>query len=172
MMYKSRNGQYVTAGVQGTPSMRMNVRSNVRLPDSEAGASLYGAAQKPFYAETIVERRRMPITVSLNSALVFLCLLFVLFGAMTLSRTVRKAAIAKDISAMEQSIQETQLSNAALALEVAEARDMARIGFAATHKLFMEDAADAETKAVHAPDTRPFGEESAAAVSTMKTGSR
>ena len=172
MMYKSRNGQYVTAGVQGTPSMRMNVRSNVRLPDSEAGVSWYDAAQKPFYAETVAERKRAPLTIPLNNALIVLCVLFVLFGTMTLSRVIRKSAITKDISAMEQSIQETERRNADLALEVAEARDMARIGYDAAHKLQMIAASKAETVAVHAPDTRPFGEAPAAAASGMKTGSR
>jgi len=172
MMYKGKNGQYVSAGVQGTPSMRLNVRSNVRLPDSEVGASWYDAAEKPFYAETVAQRRRMPLTVSLNSALIVLCILFVMFGTMTLSRVIRKSAITKDITAMEQSIQDIQNRNADLALQVAEARDMARIGYDAAHKLQMVAASKAETVAVHAPDTRPFGEEPAAAVSGMKTGSR
>ena len=104
--------------------------------------------------------------------LIVLCMLFVLFGTMTLSRVIRKSAITKDISAMEQSIQETERKNADLALEVAEARDMARIGYDAAHKLQMIAASKAETVAVHAPDTRPFGEEPAAASGGMKTGSR
>lgn len=172
MMYKGKNGQYVSAGVQGTPAMRLNVRGNVRLPDSEAGASWYDPAQKPFYAEAVAQRKRGPLTVSLNSALIVLCVLFVLFGTMTLSRVIRKSAITKDISAMEQSIQETERKNADLALEVAEARDMARIGYDAAHKLQMIAASKAETVAVHAPDTRPFGEEPAAVSGGMKTGSR
>ena len=68
MMYTGKNGQYVAVGVQGTPAMRLNVRSNVRLPDSEAGVSWYDAAQKPFYAETVAERKRAPLTIPLNNA--------------------------------------------------------------------------------------------------------
>ena len=41
--------QYAAAGVQAMPGIRLNVRSNVRLPDSEAGCEgTY--AQQPFYA--------------------------------------------------------------------------------------------------------------------------
>ena len=172
MMHKGKNGQYVTAGVQRASSMKMNVRSNVHLPDSEVGASWYDVDQKPFYAETVAERKRTPVTVPLNGAMIFLCALFVLFSVLTLSRTIRKAEIAKNISAMEQSILDIQSRNADLALQVAEARDMARIGYDASHRLQMIDAMKAETVAVHAPDTRPFGENETAAAAAVRTGSR
>ncbi|MBR3015840.1 MAG: hypothetical protein IKH57_01975 [Clostridia bacterium] len=158
MMYKSKCGQFAAAGIQTTPSMRLNVRSNVRLPDSEVGGSWYADDQKPFYAETIQVQKRGPLTVPLNTALLFLCVLFVVFGALALNRVIRKTAIAKDIHAMTQSIEETKIRIDGLTLQVKEARDSARIGYDASHRLQMVAASEAETVAVHAPSTRPFGE--------------
>ena len=171
MMYKGKKGKYVAAGVQKSPSILIDVRGNVHLPDSEAGASWYDPGQKPYYAETVHRPKRGPLTVSMNSALIFLCVLFVVFGTMVVSRVARKSAIAKDITAMEQAIQETKKSNSDLELELAEARDIARISYAAKHHLYMVDASSAKTIAVHAPDTRPFENETAT-YSGAKTGSR
>ena len=179
-MYKGKCGQFVTAGVQGTPTMRLNVRSNVRLPDSEVGGSWYADDQKPFYAETIQPKKREPMTIPLNAALIFLCVLFVVFGALALNRVFRKTALAKNIHAMSQSIEETKTKIESLTLQVKEARDSARIGFDASHKLQMIAASEAETIAVQAPGTRPFGETSVPegevspgfVQSVQKTGSR
>lgn len=172
MMYKGKKGKYVSVGVQKTSSMPFEVRATVHLPDSEAGASWYDPGQKPFYAEAPVVKKREPKTMPLNTALVLLCALFVAFGAMTLSRTVRKAALTKDISAMEQSIRKIKDSNDDLAEQVAEARDMARIGYTAVTKLNMVAASKADTIVVHAPDTRPYGDSGDTASAGMKTGSR
>ena len=171
MMYKDRKGKYVSVGIQRQPSMPFEVSPSVHLPDSEAGASWYDPSQKPYYAESVPPQKREPLTMPLNTALIFLCALFVLFGVMTLSRTVRKAALSKDISAMEQSIQKAQTENADLAVQVAEARDMARIGYDASHRLNMIAAAKAETIAVHAPDTRPLENNDHAAAASAKTNS-
>ena len=180
MMYKGKCGQFASVGVQATPSMRLNVRSNVRLPDSEVGSSWYADGQKPFYAETVQVQKRGPVTVPLNAALIFLCVLFVVFGSLALSRVIRKAEIAKDIHAMSQSIQEAKTRIDGLAVQVMEARDSARIGYDASHKLQMIAASEAETVPVQAPSTRPFGEANAAepeaaplsVQNAMKTGSR
>ena len=171
MMYKSRAGKYVAAGVQKSPAIMIDVRSNVHLPDSEAGASWYDPNQKPFYAETVMKQKRGPLTLTRNSALIFLCALFVVFGAMVLTRVAHKASLTKHISEMQQAIEKIQKSNRDLEIEVSNARDIARIGYKAQNELYMVDASSAETVAVHAPDTRPFGEESTV-VNSMKTGSR
>ena len=172
MMYKGSKGKYVSAGLQRTPSMAFGVRGTVHLPDSEAGASWYDPDQKPYYAQAVLTKKREPMTLPLNTALILLCVLFVAFGVMTLSRTVRKAAIAKDISAMDQAIQKIQNDNAELILKVTEARDMARIGYDAAHRLNMVEAEKADTIIVHAPDTRPFESSDSAAIAGSKTGSR
>ena len=172
MMYKGKKGKYVTAGVQRIPSMPFGVAATVHLPDSEAGAAWYDPGQKPFYAETVQARKREPRTMMLSTALILLCALFVVFGAMSLTRTARKAALAKDISAMEQAILGLQRENADLALQVAQARDLARISYDAVNKLQMVAAGKADTIAIHAPDTRPFGDSVPAASGAAKTGSR
>ena len=171
-MYKGKKGKYVTAGVQKTPSMPFGVAATVHLPDSEVGAAWYDPNQKPFYAETVMKQKRGPRTMMLNTALILLCALFVVFGVMTLTRTVRKAALAKDISAMEQAILELQRENADLALQVAQARDLARISYDAVNRLQMVASGEADTIAIHAPDTRPFGDSGPAASAGVKTGNR
>ena len=172
MMYKGKKGKYVAAGLQATPSIAIGVRGSVHLPDSEAGASRYDPEQKPFYAETVQAQPRGPVTMPLNTALILLYALFVVFGVMALSRTVRKAALTKDITAMNQAIQATQSSNSELLVQLAEARDMARISYDAAHRLSMVEAKEADTVAVHAPDTRPFGDGDPIAPASAKAGSR
>lgn len=161
MSTKSKLGQYVAAGVQASPGMRLNVRSNVRLPDSEAGCSwAEEEAPKPFYAETVRPARRQPVTVSLRTASVLLCALFVVFGVLTLNKAVQRADLSKRITALESAIAETEKDNAELLVQVAQARDTARIGYAAL-QLEMVYAAGVEAVPVQAPDTRPFETEPA-----------
>ena len=158
MMYKGKGGQYVMAGVQAAPGMKMTVRSNVRLPDSEVGCSWYEESKKPYYAETVTVQKRQPATLPLNTALIFLCALFVIFGGLILNKAVRRAELSKQITATENAILEVQKKNADLALQVADARDLARIGYDASQKLHMVAATEAATVAVQAPSTRPYGE--------------
>ena len=74
-MQKGKNLQYVTAGVQAGPGMRMNVRSNVRLPDSEVGGA-FVMERQPYYAEQVRPAERRPAAMPLNAALILLCALF------------------------------------------------------------------------------------------------
>lgn len=161
-MYKGKGGQYVSAGVQTAPGMRMTVRSNVRLPDSEVGSSWYEAEKTPYYAKTVAVKPVGTKTVPLNAALVFLCALFVIFGILILNKAVQRAQLTKQITAMEAAIVTIQKDNLDLAAQLAEARDLARIGYDASQRLHMIAATEADTVAVLAPSTRPFGEETIA----------
>ena len=154
-MQKGKNLQYVTAGVQAAPGMRMNVRSNVRLPDSEVGGR-FAMEQQPFYAEQVRPMQRRPVTVPLNAALIFLCALFLVFGVMILNRTSQRAELTKRITAMENGIAQTQIDNARLYLEVMNARDSARISEAAEQTCGMTASKNVETIPVVAPNTRPY----------------
>ncbi|MBR6185797.1 MAG: hypothetical protein IKQ41_05990 [Clostridia bacterium] len=154
-MQKGNNLQYVAAGVQAMPGMRMNVRSNVRLPDSEAGG-FCAMERQPYYAEQVRPAQRRPITVPMNVALIFLCALFLVFGVMILNRTSQRAELAKRITGMKNSIAQTERDNARLALEVLNARDSARISEAAEQTCGMTASKNVETIPVVAPNTRPY----------------
>lgn len=154
-MQKARNVQYVAAGIQAMPGMAMNVRSHVRLPDSEAGCS-WAQERQPYYASQVQRPSRRIVTVPINAALIFLCALFVLFGALAINKVSQKTEIAKRISAMESGIAQTQRDNKQLAVELSEARDSARISYAAAQSLGMISSAGVEAVQIEAPDTRPF----------------
>ena len=155
-MQKGKYTQYAVAGIPSTPGMRMNVRSNVRVPDSEAGGGMEYDRQ-PYYAETsqIVSPRRS-ITIPAHIGVIFLCAVFVIFGTMVLLRACERAELSKRISSMESSISQTIRDNTQLAVEVMEARDSARICYAAAQNLGMVAATGVDAVPVIAPDTRPF----------------
>ena len=154
-MQKGKNVQYVTAGVQAAPGMRLNVRSNVRLPDSEAGGHA-AADRQPYYAGTVRAAPRRPVTVPLNAALIFLCALFLVFGTMILNRTAQRAKLNTDIAQTETSIAKTKTAVERLNLEVINARDYARISKAAEQTCGMTASTNVETIPVVAPNTRPY----------------
>ena len=155
-MQWGKNTQYAMAGVQAAPGMRMNVRSNVRLPDSEVGCGGEAEQREPYYAgEVRRDPARRTVTIPANIGLIFLCALVLVFGVMIVCRACERARIAKSISAMEQSISATRQNIAQKEKEVAEARDPGRVSYAATHDLNMIDASSVIPVLVEAPDTRP-----------------
>ena len=154
-MQKGKNALYVSAGVQDAPGMRFNVRNTVHLPDSEAGR-IFDPDRQPFRAEHVRTQPRESITVPLRGAMLFLCVLFVVFGCLIVGKAARRSELSKRITAMEQAIMKTERENLDLAAQVADARDTARICDAACQKLKMEAPSSATTEYVTAPDTRPF----------------
>ncbi len=154
-MQKGKNALYVSAGVQAAPGVRINVRSSVHLPDSEAGCA-FDPDRQPFRAEQVRAARRESITVPLRGAALFLCALFVVFGCLIVSRAARRSELSKRITAMESDITRTEKENLLLAAQVAEARDPARICDVACQKLQMKAPSSDTTEHVIAPDTRPF----------------
>lgn len=154
-MQKGKNLQYAMAGVQAMPGMRMNVRSHVRIPDAEVGYDA-DAQRQPYYATgpaTPVSRRSA--TIPANIAAIFLCAIFLVCGVLILNKAVERAALTKNISAMEQGIVQTLQDNTQLAVEVMEARDSARICYAAAQNLGMVASTGVEAVPVVAPETRP-----------------
>lgn len=164
-MQKGKSMQYAMAGVQAMPGMRMNVRSHVHVPDAEAGCDAQ-AERRPYYAQgpqRPVSRRSA--TIPAQAGVIFLCAVFVAFGLMVLNKSVKRAEVSKEISAMEQSIAKTLQDNTQLAVEVMEARDSARICYAAAQNLGMVAATGVDAVPIAAPETRP------AAIANSLTGS-
>ena len=154
-MQKGKNALYVAAGLQAPPGVRINVRSSVHLPDSEAGQA-FDPERQPFRAEHVRTAPRESVTVPLRGAMLILCVLFVVFGCLIVGKAARRSELSKRISAMESDIVSTEMENLLLAAQVAEARDPARICDVACQKLQMKAPSSDTTEHVIAPDTRPF----------------
>ncbi len=178
-MQKGKNALYVTAGLQAAPGMRINVRSSVHLPDSEAGQAM-DPDRQPFRVGHVAPAPRESVTVPLRGAMLFLCALFVVFGCLIISKAAQRSELSKRISAMENDIKVTEKENELLAEKVADARDPARICDMACQKLKMKAPSNNTTEHVVAPDTRPFETKTAVqadnsphtALDGMITGSR
>ena len=154
-MQKARFTQYAAVGVQELPGMRLNVRSNVRLPDSEAGSG-QEMAMEPYRAtRPVCRRRRRSVTVPAWFAAIFLTAVFLLFGGLIIGRLYQRVQIVQSIETMEQEIAETRKDNDDKKVLVAKARDRVRIGFEAVQKYGMVASTAVETIQVVAPMTRP-----------------
>ena len=154
-MQKARNAQYAGAGVQAMPGIRMNVRSYVRLPDSEAGSG-FVMAQEPYSAVPAAPRRaRRHIMVSARFGALFLCAVFLLFGIRIVSKASQRAQIVKQISEIEENIAAANKKNADLAVQVAAAKDSVNICYEAVQRLGMIASVGVQYIPVDAPLTRP-----------------
>ena len=154
-MQQRRAVRYNVSGVQCVGGQRMNVRSNVTLPDAEAGME-WTDEREPFRCtEAVRIPKRRSFQMPVHLAALILCALFVLFGIAAVNKLARKAQITKDITAMRENIALTIQENARLTLEVAAARDSAHISYMAVQTLGMVDSNSVEAVPVIAPDTRP-----------------
>lgn len=145
------NAQYAVAGTQSMPGVRMNVRSNVYVPDGDAveRASFYAGKEPP-------ARRFKSPTVTRRSGCVFLALLTL---AMLLSVAVKlreRSEISKDITRMYQEIAATAVKTQELEKQVIAARDSVRICYLAVQKYGMVSEEGVETFYLFA-NREPYG---------------
>ncbi|MBE5787212.1 MAG: hypothetical protein E7324_06685 [Clostridiales bacterium] len=145
--------QYAMAGVQMQPAMVMNVRSNVRVPDAEAGCDAY-ESRTPYRAEQAPPAARPQPSLPYRVAIPFLLVLFLAFFWMTADKLIQRSQLSGNIDAMESSIKVLTAENMVLTEQVKANRDQARIGYLAQQmRLISSDGV--ETVMVIAPDTRP-----------------
>lgn len=152
-MQKGKSMQYAMAGVQMMPGMRMNVRSNVYVPDGEAGCEREGNRQ-PFYAVQQAERPQMQLTVPYRVAIPLLVCLFLLFFGLIAGKLTQRMNLTNSINDMETNISTLTVANMALQQQVLQNRDQARISYLA-QELGMVSSIGVDTVPVIAPDTRP-----------------
>ena len=154
-MQKARNVQYAAAGVQALPGMRMNVRSNVRLPDSEAGTACV-MEQEPYCASrTRLQPPKAHVTIPARVAVLFLCGLFLVFGWLIVGKASQRAQIAKNISQIQDGICQTCQEKRQLEQDLVKAKDSVRICYEAVQRLGMIASTGVNSVRVVAPDTRP-----------------
>jgi len=152
-MQKGKNMQYAMAGVQMMPHMRMNVRSNVRVPDGEAGYEYEGNRQ-PYYAAVQEKPFREHPTVPYRLAVPFLVALFLLFFGLAAGKLILRMNLTNDINDMDAHIKTLAVENYVLQNEVTSNRDLARISYLA-QDLGMLSSSGVEMVPVVAPETRP-----------------
>lgn len=154
-MQKARFTQYAAVGVQAMPGMRMNVRGNVCLPDSEAGTG-QEMRQEPYRAASAGRRRpRRHVMVPAWAGVIFLTAVFLLFGGLIIGKMVRRVEVVRSIETMRQEIAHTLEDNEEKSRQVLEARNSVRICYEAVQRLGMVAATDVQTISITAPLTRP-----------------
>lgn len=127
------------------PKYPITVRSNVYLPFSEATDSAVFGGCVPYRCQALSSYvRREPRTVPLKKAVIFLLALVLFFSCCIGSRVIYMNKLKCETAHCLEQIQKTQLDNIELAKRVEEARDPARICYAAVQKLGMVSSASVE----------------------------
>lgn len=149
-MQRAKNMMYATAGVQPVPGIAMNVRSNVFVPDAEAGSEY---ARSHYRAEKTVERSREK-TLSRNVARVFLASLFLVLSLVVIVKCIQRNSLANVYNNTNNTIQQLSLEKEQLGEKLAKVRDVNRIRYLASNEYHMVTAASVESIPVTALATR------------------
>ncbi|MBQ9263306.1 MAG: hypothetical protein IJ189_03740 [Clostridia bacterium] len=150
-----RNMQYSTTGVHSIGNGVMHVRSQVRLPDADAGRNREEERQA-YIHDGPVPSSKKTLTLPRGVAAFFLIVLSLYFVAQIGVRLNKRSSESKQISSMEQAIAHTIQENKDLTVQIAECRDSSRICYKAVQELGMMSSAAVEAVPVIAPDTRPY----------------
>ncbi len=139
-----RTGRYQNTGVAAAGSgVRFDVGDAAYLPDSEAGTDLAGC----FRADTNVQRRHRQEarTVSLKTAAVTLAIVLFICGCVTVSRFTAVKSMEGKVNEIMARMDETRRDNIVLQRQVAEVRDLSRIGMIAVTRLKMVASDESNT---------------------------
>lgn len=148
-----QRSSYAAAGVQLAPGICMNVRSHVYMPDSEAG---YENDRQQYFAqgkETVISRNAP--TIPTSYAVLLLAVVLGIFACLVGGRLIHRAQLSRSVSENSLQIAQTELSISQLNVDVAKARDSARIAYMAVQDIGMVAASGVESIPVTAPNTRP-----------------
>lgn len=152
-MQKGKSMQYAMAGVQMAPGVHMNVRSNVQIPDAEAGAQ-YDVGRHPYQAGQGSFQKKEPATLPYRVAIPFLMILFLLFSGLIAGKLIHRVQLNDEYKKTETHLAELNEKNAELQMEVNTNRSRAAISYKAqSYGLIPVDGVNAVM--IVAPDTRP-----------------
>lgn len=143
---------YATVGVQMQPGIRMNVRSNVFVPDAEAGGE--DQRQQFFAGSHPAQGSRQPVTIRKGFAAVILLTAFFFMAVLIAGRAVSLNNLRVALSDSNQEILKTEDSLAALQRDIADAQDAMRIAYMAEQQFGMVYANQADAVPITAPETR------------------
>ena len=141
---------YVSAGRQDNPYQRLNVRSNVYVPDAEARADYDG--RPAFTAPAAV--RREPFRISIKPFVLVTGLALCVMCMLYLSALSRSAALVKSGQALLDEIQMLESEADVLRQQIAQAQEPNALRYTAA-QLGMINSEGVTPEKIYAPDTRP-----------------
>lgn len=139
-----RTGRYQNTGVAAAGSaVRFDIGDAAYLPDSEAGTDLAGC----FRADTNVQRRHRyeARTVSFKSAMVIVSIVLFVCSCVIVSRYMAVRSMEGKVKQIVAEMDRTRRDNIVLRQQVAEVRDLSRIGIIAVTRLGMVASDDSNT---------------------------
>lgn len=149
---RNPNMPYISAGQQSAPYERMRVRSNVYVPDAEAGSDNYDGRPAYQAPQTI---GRIPITISLRAALIVVAATVMTFAVLCLSAAAKRASLVRQGRLICEEIRVLEMNGEVLDLRLSNAKEETSICYTAARDLQMIDGVYAAREAVYAPSTRP-----------------
>ncbi|MBR6706377.1 MAG: hypothetical protein IKI84_06830 [Clostridia bacterium] len=139
-----RTGRYQNTGVAAAGSnLRFGIGDAAYLPDSEAGTDLAGC----FRADANVQRRHRQETrtVSFKTAVVAVAIVLFVCSCVTISRFMAVKSMEDRVNDIVARMDETRRDNVVLRRQVAEVRDLSRIGIIAVTRLKMVASDESNT---------------------------
>ena len=148
---RNPNMPYVSAGRQDSPFERMNVRSNVYVPDADARADCDG---RPAY-QAPADARRQPFGISVKVFVILVAAALFILAMFYISAVARRAAIVKEGQRVYSEIQSLDREILQLKEEIAKAQEPNNLCYQASYRLGMINGKGVEPIEIDAPDMRP-----------------
>ncbi len=134
-MSQARCMQYSAAGIQQAPHVRLNVRSNVYVPN----ADIHDGEMPEIYQAPAQPRQRSkgPLTVPARSLWFVALALIIFFGYPIGKGLIQCGSMSREISTLQTETKKLASDNAYLSEQVQAARDSVRICYRAVHEFKM-----------------------------------
>ncbi len=153
MSVSSGAGHYATAGAAYANDVHFHVSDHAFLPDSDVGTDLEKCYRsKGVRAEHRRERRTLPLPLAVLGLIVLTAVCLI----MVLTRVYRVTLADAQIAGMRSSMEAVRERNVQLAQEVAQARDLSRIGYIAVHDLGMVAGDGDRVIQIYVPEIERF----------------
>jgi len=149
---------YSVAGCQAQPQERLNVKSNVHVPNAEIGENYDG--RMSYAAPDHVYRRKRSYDVSFNTAIVMVSVTLFIMMMLVITAHVRKQECVNTCNDLIAGIYAVKDEIAEKQDDVAKARNSSTICYRAAQELGMVASQGVEAIEIYAPNTRPQTENS------------
>jgi len=142
---------YVAAGRQSLPFERMNVRSNVYVPDADARVDCDG---RPAYMAP-ADTRRQPYRMSVKTVIILVAAAVFILSMFYISALAKRASVYKAGQSIYNEIQSLNGEIVVLREKIAKAQEPNTLRYQASQRLGMINSEGVEPIEIFAPDTRP-----------------
>ncbi len=151
-----RAGRYrATSRVTAGSASRFNVRDAAHLPDSDAGTDLAGC-YRAMGGTTVRREVKRAMTVSSRTALIVLAVALFLCGSVIGVKWAAVSSAEARVRQMIISMERTRNDNLSLEKQVADVRDLSRIGYIAVTRLGMVASDDGNTVVMYVPQVEAY----------------